>query len=194
MRAAVLLVALLASWSSPMGYPCLVLLRNAWRDSSISDENESPFVPAKTGIPAPVLAKAVKRGNERSFWPGARSASFSRLILCPSYARPMPLADPGEAQFHALFLCLVGGIGGADLLQHGGRQGADLLDKLLQVFALHRRSGELQLLDLIEEVLVLHRGVKGAAQRSEAIGRHAGCREECQPDIGRGHDRAQDLA
>src|SRR5882757_7380475 len=88
-----------------------------------------------------------------------------------SYARPMPLADPGEAQFHALFLCLVRSIGGADLLQHGGRQGADLLDELLQVFALHRRSGELQLLDLIEEVLVLHRCVKGAAQRSDAIGR-----------------------
>src|SRR5215468_7312285 len=96
----------------------------------------------------------------------------------------MPLADPGEARFHALFLCLVGGIGVADLLQHSGRQGADLANELLQVFALHRRGDELQFLDLIEELLVLHRGVKGAAQRSEAVGRDARCREERQSDIG----------
>src|SRR5215468_11153735 len=30
MRAALLLVALLATWSSPMGYPCLVLLRKCF--------------------------------------------------------------------------------------------------------------------------------------------------------------------
>src|SRR5215813_3068453 len=125
------------------------------------------------------MSAGVSRPNSTGF--GSASSAHSALEFSNlSYAPP----DPGEARFHALFLCLVGGIGVADLLQHGRRQGADLADELLQVFALHRRSDELQLLDLIEEVLVLHRGVKGAAQRSEAVGWHAGCREECQPDIG----------
>src|SRR5262245_31672860 len=67
------------------------------------------------------------------------SSPFSQLISCPSLSLESP-------RVRALFLCLVGGIGGADLLQHGWRQGGDLADELLQVFALHWRSGELQLL------------------------------------------------
>src|SRR3954451_9649546 len=82
---------------------------------------------------------------------------------CSSSASSYVPPRPGEARFTPLFLGLVGGIGGADLLQHGRRQGGDLADELLHVFALHWRGGELQLLALIQEVLVLLPGVEGEA-------------------------------
>ena len=62
-----------------------------------------------------------------------------------------------------------GRVSGADLFQNLGRDCGNVGDELLQLFAGDRPDAELGLLCLGEKVRVLHRGIKGAAKRFDAI-------------------------
>src|SRR5262245_6127818 len=102
-----------------------------------------------------------------------------------SFAHPTLLARPRSIR-------VVHGVGGADLVQQGRWQFADLGHEPLQLFARQRRNADVDPLGFGEQFGVLHGGVKRAPQCGEAIGGDAGRGEKGGADLGRIHERAEE--
>src|SRR6187431_2407500 len=85
-------------------------------------------------------------------------------------------------------------VGRADLLQDLRRDGGDVGDLLLQLFAGEGPDGELGALGLGQEFGILHGGVEGATKRFYAILGHVRRHEEGCTDLGGVDDRAEDLS
>ena len=86
------------------------------------------------------------------------------------------------------------GVGGANLVQQGRWQFADLGHEPLQLFARQRRNADIDPLSIGEQFGILYGGVKRAPQRGKAIGGDAGRGEKGGADLGRIHDGAEDRA